>query len=183
MMKGKEETLTLLQHSRHDWLNRIQLIKGYLALGKVDQAERVIEEIVLESQQETKLTNLGLPEFATLLLLHNWGGEGHTFQIEYEFMNDLPTRSINDWALTNWMKGFFQTISNALHPLYGNQLYISIEPLENSLSLHFDFVGKLKDLRAFEQWLLHHKEEQIHINLQEISERNFICKVIFDEME
>ncbi|WP_212964996.1 Spo0B C-terminal domain-containing protein [Lederbergia ruris] len=183
MMIDKEETLTLLQHARHDWLNRIQLIKGYLALGKVDQAERVIEEIVLESQQETKLTKLGLPEFATLLLLHNWGGEGHAFQIEYEFINDLPVHFINDLKLTSWMKSFFQTISDALHPLYGNRLYVSIKPLEKSLSLHFDFDGKLKDLRSFEQWVLNYEDEQIHINLEEVSETNFICEVIFDGME
>lgn len=182
-MIDKEETLTLLQHVRHDWLNRIQLIKGYLALGKVDQAERVIEEIVLESQQETKLTKLGLPEFATLLLLHNWGWEGHTFQIEYEFINDLPVHSINDLKLTSWVKSFFQAISDALPPLYSNRLYVSIEPLEKSLSLHFDFDGKLKDLDGFEQWVLNHEDEQIHINLKEVSETNFICDVIFDGME
>ncbi|MBO0994074.1 Spo0B C-terminal domain-containing protein [Bacillus sp. SD088] len=183
MMKDKEETLTLLQHARHDWLNRIQLIKGYLALGKTEEAERVIEEIVLESQQETKLTKLGLPEFATLFLLHNWGWEGHTFQIEYEFINDLPAQFINDVTLTDWMKSFFQVISDALHPLYANQLYVSIEPLEKSLSLHFDFEGKLKDLRSLEKWLLHYEDKQIHINLKEVSETNFICNVIFSGME
>lgn len=33
-MTSKKDMLDVLRHSRHDWLNVIQLIKGYLALER-----------------------------------------------------------------------------------------------------------------------------------------------------
>ncbi|MCJ7839910.1 sporulation initiation phosphotransferase B [Lederbergia sp. NSJ-179] len=183
MMKDKEEALTLLQHVRHDWLNRIQLIKSYLTLGKIDQAERVIEEVILESQQEARLTKLGLPEFATLLLFHNWGWGGHTFQIEYEVIHDLPAHYIDDLELTSWMTNFFHSINEVLHPLYGHQLYITIESMENRLSCIFDYEGKLKNLDRLQQWLLTNENDQVHINMEKASETEFSCKVIFEGSE
>lgn len=184
-MKEREEVLSLLQHTRHDWLNRIQLIKGYLALGKVDQAERVIEEIVLESQQESKLTQLGLPEFASLLILHNWGWEGHTFQIEYECMNDSRASFVDDAVLTKWMRSFFEKITQSLHPLYGNQLYIAIESSERELNLHVEFEGKLQKIEILKQWLSkeHEHGKGIHVHLTEINESTFISNVKFEGME
>ena len=65
------ENLTInevFQYIRHDWLNRIQIIKGNIALGKMEQAEQVLDDIVMDMQQEIRLTNLRLPEFTELLL-------------------------------------------------------------------------------------------------------------------
>ncbi|WP_312471145.1 Spo0B domain-containing protein, partial [Neobacillus sp.] len=44
---GKEwDIVEVLRHSRHDWLNRLQLIKGNLDLNRIDRAKAVIDEIV-----------------------------------------------------------------------------------------------------------------------------------------
>ena len=68
MMKKEWNTIELLRHVRHDWLNKLQLIKGNLDLNKIDRAKEIIDEIVIEAQNETKLSNLHFPNFTLLLL-------------------------------------------------------------------------------------------------------------------
>ena len=69
MIKKEWNTVDILRHVRHDWLNKLQLIKGNLDLDKIDQAHRIIEEIIIEAQNETKLSNLNIPKFTSYSLL------------------------------------------------------------------------------------------------------------------
>ena len=68
MINKEWNTVELLRHVRHDWLNKLQLIKGNLDLNKIDRAKEIIAEIVIETQNETKLSNLNFPNFTLLLL-------------------------------------------------------------------------------------------------------------------
>ncbi|BBP91222.1 hypothetical protein BsIDN1_48400 [Bacillus safensis] len=52
------ELIDLLSRSRHDWMNKLQLIKGNLTLEKYDRVFEIIEEMVIEAQHESKLSNL-----------------------------------------------------------------------------------------------------------------------------
>ena len=60
-MNEKWNIIKVLQYTRHDWLNRIQLINGNLALGKKNKWNMYMNEIVLDMQQEANLTNLRYP--------------------------------------------------------------------------------------------------------------------------
>ena len=75
-------------------LNKLQLIKGNLDLNRIDRAKAYIDEIVIEAQHESKLSNLNLPLFASLLLRSNW--EKHSFELEYEVLKDPEPLEMND---------------------------------------------------------------------------------------
>jgi len=49
-MEKNWTTVELLRHARHDWLNKIQLIKGNMSIGKMDRVEAIIEEIIMDAQ-------------------------------------------------------------------------------------------------------------------------------------
>ena len=66
-MEKEWDIVEVLRHSRHDWLNKLQLIKGNLDLNRIDRAKAIIDEIVIEVQHESKLSNLHIPLFASLL--------------------------------------------------------------------------------------------------------------------
>ena len=97
-MEKEWDIVEVLRHSRHDWLNRLQLIKGNLDLNRIDRAKAYINEIVIEAQHESKLSNFHFPLFASLLLKSNW--EQHLFQLEYEVLNDVEAVKINDRILS-----------------------------------------------------------------------------------
>ncbi|MBS4176206.1 Spo0B C-terminal domain-containing protein [Lederbergia citrea] len=177
-MNEKCNMIEVLQHTRHDWLNRLQLIKGNIELGKIEQAKRIINEIVLDTQHEARLTNLKLPEFASMLLTHNWSG--HSFRIEYEIVDDLQVSQLDDKLLANWMHRFFRELDDAVHPLYENHLYITIEPLDNKVLFLFHCNGVIKDSSALEQWLRSEHRHAEKVEIRVVSKSEIVVEAIFN---
>ncbi|KAB2334067.1 Spo0B C-terminal domain-containing protein [Cytobacillus gottheilii] len=145
-MDKEWDMIEVLRHARHDWLNKLQLIKGNLALDKIDRAKEIIDEIVLESQQEAKLSNLKIPLFASLLLTYNW--ENHFFQLEYDVLEvdgNSCIKQLDDKALAQWTSTFFECLNASVKPYYENHLSVSIEPQSEAARFFFDFSGIIVD--------------------------------------
>lgn len=141
-----------LQYTRHDWLNRLQLIKGNLSLGKADQAERVIEDIIREMQQETMLTNLELPLLAEVLLTHNWSGQH--FRLHYELIGKAAGESLDDRKLADWVEELLLRLNHAAHPYHENHLYLTIDASEEDVvRFLFQFDGILENGESLAAWL------------------------------
>lgn len=145
-MDGKSNHWTIiktLQHARHDWMNHIQVIKGYIALGKIEEAERVIEQAVMQAKQEAHLCNLSLPELATMLIIFNW--EAHAFQLEYEVLDMSVRTEADDKDLVKWMSELFSLIESCIEVYADNRLSLSIEKAEEGIRFFFEFSGIIKD--------------------------------------
>jgi stage 0 sporulation protein B (sporulation initiation phosphotransferase) len=142
-MKKEWDTLSVLRHARHDWLNKIQLIKGNLALDKVERVKEIIDEIIIEARQESKLTNLNLPQFASSLLTCNW--ENHSFQIEYEVTDSQNIHSLDDQLLASWTEELFTSLDESIEKFQENYLSVTIDPGEDGIRFFFDFSGIITD--------------------------------------
>ncbi|MCM3587680.1 sporulation initiation phosphotransferase B [Mesobacillus maritimus] len=142
-MKKEWNTIEVLKHSRHDWLNRIQLIQGNLSLNKVDRVKEIITEIIHETRQESMLTNLHLPEFAASLLTCNWNQ--HHFQLDYEVRNALNIHHLDDQLLASWINELFEKLDATIEPFQENYLSVSIQAGEEESIFYFDFSGILTD--------------------------------------
>jgi len=57
-----------LSHHRHDWMNELQILYGYLRLNKPDKAVEVVDRIRERMDHDSKLSHIGIPELATYLL-------------------------------------------------------------------------------------------------------------------
>ncbi len=57
-----------LSHHRHDWMNELQIMYGYLRLNKLDKAVDVVDRIRVRMDHDSKLSQIGNPELATFLL-------------------------------------------------------------------------------------------------------------------
>src|SRR5579875_3834813 len=142
-MKKEWDMIEVLRHSRHDWLNRLQLIKGNLDLDRIDRAKSVIDEIVIEALQETKLSNLPMPQFASLLLKANWNE--NAFRLEYE-------------VLADWTKNFFISLNQAIEIFHENHLFITIAPQAEGIRFFFDFNGIIINKEPIEKFLAEQKD-------------------------
>ncbi|WP_210366759.1 sporulation initiation phosphotransferase B [Bacillus sp. REN3] len=150
-MKKEWDTIEVLRHARHDWMNKLQLIKGNLSLDKVDRAKDVIEEIIMEARQEAKLSNLHLPQFASTLLTCNW--ENHFFQLEYEVMDSQTFHRLDDQQLVRWTRLLFETLDASIEPFQENHLSVTIDPHEKGIVFFFDFSGIINDKNRIESFL------------------------------
>lgn len=64
----EEEILRVIQSYRHDLMNRLQIVSGYLSMDKIDKAKKNLENILQFYEEERKLMKLHVPAFALWIL-------------------------------------------------------------------------------------------------------------------
>ncbi|GIN90122.1 sporulation protein [Siminovitchia terrae] len=172
--------LETLKYTRHDWLNRLQLIKGNISLGKTEQAERIMDEIVMEMQQEAMLSNIELPRFAEKLLTHNWSGSH--FKVEYELIT-LPKKfPLHDDMLTEWICAFFEQLNKAILPFYENCLYVKIESTEEMVRFLFEFNGIIENETELKKWLQSNDNYPDQVEFDQVGENDWLIQAVFYQM-
>jgi stage 0 sporulation protein B (sporulation initiation phosphotransferase) len=163
--KPKEwNTVDLLSHSRHDWMNNLQLIKGNLSLQKYDRVNEIIEELVIEAKQESKLCNLKMPSFASFLMTFNWSN--HHFVLEYEVLGNVLSLEAFDDIMTQWSRDFLDIIDKTVDVCSENHLSMTIDisSEEEGIRFFFDFNGIIKDTDRVTNWLQSVNHSQINVN-------------------
>ena len=169
-------TFEVLRQARHDWLNKIQIIKGNLELNKIDSVKGYIEEIIIESQQDARLSNLNLPKFSELLMTANWNN--WKFECEYEVIEVIEGFPKLDQLMYEWTNRYFHMLEKQLDPFLENILTISLcqnEGMDMSCSYHLQ--GKLNDLETLKTVLFTSLEKEQTIELCESEENEFFFKM------
>ncbi|MBM7605760.1 stage 0 sporulation protein B (sporulation initiation phosphotransferase) [Metabacillus crassostreae] len=160
----------ILSHSRHDWMNKLQLIKGNLSLQKYDRIKDIIEEIVIEAQQESKLCNLKMPAFASFLMTFNWSK--HQFYLEYEVIGELKVLKEYDELLTKWSKGFLDILDHTVDSTCENHLCLTLktdDQVKDKICFIFEFDGKINNTELVTEWIHSTDHTEIGIDDFEIS--------------
>ncbi|WP_409301921.1 Spo0B C-terminal domain-containing protein [Peribacillus sp. SCS-155] len=173
----KEWTIIeILRHSRHDWLNKIQLIKGNLDLDKVDRVKRIIDEIVIEAQHESRITSMKMPGFAELLLTANWGK--NPFRLEFEVISANPGGQSVDRHVTDWTSNLFRLLKDALDFYGENVLSLTIfQRTEEILCFSFDLQGTIKNEELLKSYIENSENQFIKTQLTEITDREALFRV------
>lgn len=155
-MKNKQneiDIVNILSHSRHDWMNKLQLIKGNLSLERYDRVQEIVEEIVIEAQQESKLCNLNIPLFASYLMTFNWSNR--RFLLEYEVLGDTRNIAQYDEPIAQWSKKFLDILDNVADQTGENRVCITIHTghkSEETVRFFFDFEGIINDIEQIANW-------------------------------
>ncbi|WP_043934247.1 Spo0B C-terminal domain-containing protein [Bacillus sp. EB01] len=172
-MEKNWDLVEVLRYSRHDWLNRLQLIKGNLDLDRMDCAKAVIDKIIIETQQESKLSNLKMPELASQLLRANW--EGHHFTLEYEVLYEQQSKPVDETAITEWVAEFFSILDQSVEPYQENSLSICLNQVEDGISFNFDFSGIIKETMLLGELL--QKGSGLKISVRELTHEELDLEV------
>jgi hypothetical protein len=72
----------LFNHYRHDWMNEIQLVYGYVKLKKYDKLEALMETIRTKVQYESHISKLGVPELVVYLFSSQAGEKELKLDVE-----------------------------------------------------------------------------------------------------
>lgn len=168
-MNKSLDTLQILSHARHDWLNHIQLIDGYLSLGHPDKAKHVIQRVVTQSLNESELMKMKAPEFTEDVLTFNW--YDHAFSLSFEAIVEQDWSSV-DGLLSDCLWSI-ATILDAHSEIGSEQDMALMIQDSDTKQVTFHFQGKLQihetflnDISAFtarfspfvEDW--HHSEHE-----------------------
>ncbi len=181
-MKEEWNILQILRHSRHDWLNVVQLIKGNLSLKKYDRVEEIIQEVVHQTQHESKLSNLEIPQLASELFVFNWENRHH-FQIEFEVVGTIKNLSVYEDSLLKWFHDFIDVLNQCCQQYGDNHLLLTIQLFDEKLpSVTFDFRGVLHDEGKIKKFIdsANKWNEQLKLVESYISKEEFYLTIMLD---
>ncbi len=168
--------LELLQHCRHDWMNKLQMIKGNLELSNIERATQIIDELVIESRQEALLTGLGTPRFSEWLLTYNWYRPG-PLKLGYEFTERMKIPESYDSLLLQWAKKTAAAVDKALNTPSDQELYFLFEQQEDSFSIVVEYEGE--PLQSTPEDIIKEPEEAL-VEWIADSSTSFSIKLTFD---
>ncbi|MFD9624903.1 Spo0B domain-containing protein [Peribacillus muralis] len=145
-------TIETLRQTRHDWLNKIQIIKGNLELNRIDRVKGIIDEIIIETQNEARLSSLNLPKFTEMLLTSNWNNG--SFHCEYEIIDVFKGSVEMDELMYRWTNDYFTILDKSLDPSFENSLTVSLDKKGVSdMRCSFHMQGRFIDQSAVMEFL------------------------------
>ncbi|MEC2072098.1 sporulation initiation phosphotransferase B [Alkalihalophilus marmarensis] len=149
-MTKQWELIDALRHTRHDWLNVIQLIKGNLALKRYDRIEQIIEEVTAQSLNESKLSVMDTPDVAAFLLTYNW--ECSKMKIDVDVIGEIQSLKANEDKLYRTCQTIINQMAELSSSSSENHLLITFlfthnkeeSGNHNNCQLTFDYQGILQ---------------------------------------
>ncbi|MBF0706385.1 Spo0B domain-containing protein [Alkalihalobacillus hwajinpoensis] len=121
----------------------MQLIKGNLALDHVDRAKEIIEEIIIQSRQEAKLSNLNAPKLAEYILTFNWCN--HLFQLDFEVIGDEYDICVYEADLIELISRCTTVLDSYVKVPSDHHLLLTLQLYHEEIHLVFDFQGEVSD--------------------------------------
>ncbi|MGL4819179.1 MAG: Spo0B domain-containing protein [Bacilli bacterium] len=175
-MDNERELILCLRHLRHDWVNRLQLIKSYSALGQFDKLDEVIGSVVYEIEQESKLTRMGLERFLLFIHRHSW--RRTSLEMDYEIIGTVPYLQEEEPVIIAWLEGFLTLLLEHLDDTESNSLHMSFET-DDATYLYGDFSGKFKNVEAWKHSLEKYiATSQLTVTLQNLEETTFTVAIL-----
>ncbi|MFB9279199.1 Spo0B domain-containing protein [Cohnella cellulosilytica] len=116
-------TIRTLSHHRHDWMNELQILYGYLRLNKLDKAVDVVDRIRTKMEQDSRVSQLGYPELSSYLLSFRTICDTMRLEVEVEDGLSLDKLPLEAESLSRAIIGLVNVIRfRASVPLAGENV-------------------------------------------------------------
>jgi stage 0 sporulation protein B (sporulation initiation phosphotransferase) len=136
-----------LSHHRHDWMNELQILYGYLRLNKLDKAVDIVDRIRVRMDEDSKVSQLGIPELATFFLSFRTVCDSMRLEVEIEnglYLDRLPFPTDK---LSRTVMGLVNIIRyRAINSIGGEQdnvLRLFMRHSDNGMSITMAYEGEL----------------------------------------
>ncbi|MEK8131364.1 Spo0B domain-containing protein [Paenibacillus filicis] len=156
--------LRLFNHYRHDWMNDIQVLMGYVQLKKYDKLPAMMEKIKDKVQQESLISKLGIPSL--ILFLLNFQAEVKELQLDVRMNEEIRLHELPGWedveeGIKRILAGFRKEAASSPYS-DDNNLELVWTKLEHELRLDIRYTGvcQAERVRQLEQGLIRFWETQ-----------------------
>ncbi|MCT2537965.1 sporulation initiation phosphotransferase B [Aquibacillus koreensis] len=175
MMK-EEETVNILRHYRHDWMNQVQLLMGYASMGKLDKVQDKLRESVESAERERKLQNLNIPRTTIWLMSFNWHYDN--FRIEYNVETEDKEQSINDQLLHSQFLGIMDVFSKygMKFELYHGTITIRPSMQIKGAEINLSFSGAFEQIDRLKQAIIE-KDDKYKLKIEQLSNGTYACNI------
>lgn len=93
----------VLSYQRHDILNHMQVLIGYLKLGRYEQCEEYIKRFIESTHRDSLVSSLGHDELAAYLLTFNVFNKNIVLEVEIPVPFSFSRARNNMDAVCQWM--------------------------------------------------------------------------------
>jgi len=84
--------LRTLNHHRHDWMNDLQVLYGYIRMNKPDKTVQSVEKIRERMAHESRISKLGIASL--VLFLHSFRTVTNTIQLQVRIEDDVNLKEL-----------------------------------------------------------------------------------------
>lgn len=137
-----EEVIKLLQHQRHDLMNHIQILQGYLSMKKEDKVNLKLNDLIDGLNEERKLMNLETPAFNLWVIKFNYSHQN--IRLSY---NIHTTTALNglDKQILNKCDQVVGIIGASAENSELYELILDLDKKDEKVALIFSIKGYFKD--------------------------------------
>lgn len=133
----EKETVGLIQKYRHDLMNRLQIVSGYLSMGKVDKAKSNLDDVLKFYEEERKLMRLNADAFMIWVL--QFQDKYPSFALTYRIgLLESIEKSIDGKKLLSACENLLAVLSEAAAELHEYDLFLHMKEQETYWEIRMD---------------------------------------------
>ncbi|WP_156826122.1 Spo0B domain-containing protein [Paenibacillus terrigena] len=142
------KSIRTMNHHRHDWMNDLQIISGYIQLKKHDKLVRSVERIRDRMHAESKVAKLGIPTL--VLFFQSFRTTCNEIQLEIDIVDELNLAEIPltvpPETLSRVVQEMVWATRQCAVPTIGEPqiLYIMFEKNNNECCVSFRYHGEIR---------------------------------------
>ncbi|CAM4197876.1 sensor histidine kinase regulating citrate/malate metabolism [Paenibacillus endophyticus] len=142
-----------LNHHRHDWMNDLQVVFGYIRLKKLDKAAEFVGKISERMAVESQISKLGVPSLISYI--QSFRTISNSLELQLVIIGDIHLNELTADAdqIAETLIHTINAYRFAAKPGYGNAAVLTLElSLENdTLSATFFYDGELMNEQQWKQ--------------------------------
>jgi stage 0 sporulation protein B (sporulation initiation phosphotransferase) len=142
---ARQSAIHTLSHHRHDWMNDLQILYGYLRLKKPDKAVEIVDRIRERMENDSRISQLGSAELSTFLLSFRTMCDNMRLEFKVTDGLHLDRLPVDMDKLTGVLIAIINAVRyRAVTPVTGeNLLRLTLFRTNEALSLELVFEGEL----------------------------------------
>lgn len=148
-----KQWITTMNHHRHDWMNDLQVLFGYIRLGKEDKIVKYIEQIKGKIHGESAISKLNEPMLVSFLM--SFRTTSSPFELKIDILSGEDQHSINieDEQISELLITIILAYRLYVQHDSNEDLVLALQFENNgsSLNIHVSFNGEIKSEQLWKQ--------------------------------
>ncbi|RKO67669.1 Spo0B domain-containing protein [Desulfofundulus salinus] len=183
--------LEFIRLQRHDFLNHLQVISGFIQMNKGEKAREYLLEVARELERLAKIIHLQMPEATAAFLAALAGAANLQVEVDYDIQCNLADCSVSGEQVGTALEtAFFQALSCLSSPEVTNRrLEITLRESEDCYTCRLVFPAvtpcePLKEkISAVNRLLAGHDGRAEVVEVQKDGESSFEILLVFSRRE
>ncbi|WP_223299000.1 Spo0B domain-containing protein [Paenibacillus darwinianus] len=137
--------IRMLDHHRHDWMNELQVLYGYIRMNKPDKTVECVEKIRERMTAESRIAKLGIPSF--VLFVQSFRTVTNAMQLQVDVADEvnLAELPLNGVKVADTLTDLINAYRFGIKPGGGDaaRLSIKLHRNETALLVELQYEGEL----------------------------------------